>query len=363
MSSARAVVFVGPGKPLELREYPIPEPESGALLVKTGMATICGSDLHTVSGRRSGDVPGILGHEITGRILRMGKDVKTDAVGRELRENDRITWSIAASCGRCVYCKDWNLPQKCLHLFKYGHAPCDSWPHFNGGFAEVVYIRTGTAVLKLPDTLSDAVAAPINCALATVMHGIEKMELRGGERVVVMGAGMLGIYAVAVLRRRGCREVLITDPDPYRLAMAEKFGGTPLLTESSARDEMVSLVKSRTDGFGADAVLEVCGVPESIPLGMSMLRIGGRLVTAGMVFPGAVLQLDARLLTTGMITLSGIHNYRPCHLAEALRFVEENNGIYPFEELVGAVFPLEKINEAMTAAKDRKNIRVAVRGA
>ncbi|MDD5728528.1 MAG: zinc-binding dehydrogenase [Victivallales bacterium] len=360
MNSARAMLFLGPGKALEPYEYPVPDPEPGALLVKVTMTTICGSDMHTVSGRRPGGVPGILGHEISGRIIKLGKAVESDASGRKLRENDRVTWSIAASCGKCSYCTDWKLPQKCLHLFKYGHASSREWPHFNGGFAEIVYIRPGTTVLKVPDSISDAAVTPINCALATVMHGIEKMALRGGEQVVVMGAGMLGIYAAAVLRRRVCREVMVIDPDSRRLKTAEKFGGTPLIPENFSPDEIAAMVKNQTGGFGADAVLEVCGVPESIVAGMALLRNGGRLVTAGMVFPGAALRLDARLLTTKMISLSGIHNYRPDHLIEALRFVEENNDIYPFAELVGASFPLAAVNAALTAAANRRHIRVAV---
>jgi putative phosphonate catabolism associated alcohol dehydrogenase len=360
MSSALAMLFLGSGKALEPYEYPVPDPEPGALVVKVSMATICGSDLHTVSGRRSGDIPGILGHEISGRIIKMGKELKADAVGRKLQENDRVTWSIAASCGKCVFCRDWKLPQKCLHLFKYGHAPSREWPHFNGGFAEIVYIRPGTTVLKIPDILSDEAVTPINCALATVMHGVEKMCLSGNEKVIVMGAGMLGIYAAAVLRSRGCREVFVIDVNPDRLTVAEKFGASTISLQEYGIEEITDIIKEKTNGFGADAVLEVCGAPESIPAALAMLRTGGRLVTAGMVFPGVKLELDARRLTTGMITLTGIHNYRPDHLVKALSFIEENNHLYPFEKLISARFSLADINNALQSAADRRNIRVAI---
>ena len=360
MNFARAMVFTEPGKALELRKYPIPAPAPDAMLVKIAMATICGSDIHTATGRRGGDIPGILGHEIAGRIIKTGKEIKTDALGKPLRINDRITWSIAASCGKCVFCKDWNLPQKCLNLFKYGHASSQEWPHFNGGFAEIVYIRPGTTVLKVPDTLSNEVVTPINCALATVMHGIEKMCLNGNDRVAVQGAGMLGIYAAAVLRSRGCREVFVIDVNPDRLAMAKKFGASTLSLSEYGTDEIVAIIKRKTDGFGVDAVLEVCGAPDSVQPGISMLRTGGRYVTAGLVFPGTDFKLDGERITKNMITISGIHNYRPTHLLKALKFVEETQTQYPYEELITARFPLDRINEGLTAAQERKNIRVAI---
>ncbi len=360
MKLARAMIFTGPGKPLECCEYPVPEPAPGALVVRITMATICGSDIHTATGRRSEDTPAILGHEITGRIIRMGTRITTDALGQPLHENDRITWSIAASCGKCVFCKDWHLPQKCLHLFKYGHASSLEWPHFNGGFAEIVYIRPGTTVLKVPDALSDEVVTPINCALATVMHGVEKMNLNGDDRVVVQGAGMLGIYAAAVLRDRGCRNVFVIDIDPVRLAMAEKFGASALSLNEYGPSGIVDIIKQNTDGFGADAVLEVCGNPRSIATGVSLLRTGGCCVTAGLVFPGAAFELDGQRMTKGMITLSGIHNYRPEHLIAALKFIERTRDQYPYEELISAKFPLDDINRALAAAQEKKNIRVAI---
>jgi putative phosphonate catabolism associated alcohol dehydrogenase len=360
MKTAWAMVFVGPGKPLEMREYPVPDPEPGALLVETSIATICGSDIHTATGRRGGDIPGILGHEITGRIIKLGSRSMTDIAGQPLQENDRVTWSIAAGCGECVFCKKWKLPQKCVKLFKYGHASCAEWPYFNGGFADVVYIRPGTAVLRVPDDLDDRLIVPINCALSTVMHGVEKMALHEGDTAVIQGAGMLGIYAAAVLRNHGCAKVFIIDQDIRRLKVAEKFGGTPLLLGEYGNAGIKDIVMQNTGGFGADAVLEVCGVPESIPAGVDMLRTGGHYVTAGVVFPDARFELDGYRIITGMITLAGIHNYRPDHLLKALDFVNETAHEYPFEELITAEFPLDDINEALTAAQDRKNIRVAI---
>ena len=331
------------------------------MVVRVGLATICGSDVHTVTGRRKGDVPGILGHEITGEVLQRGQDVRTDSIGQVLVEGDRVTWSIAASCGRCVFCRRYDLPQKCETLFKYGHAPCDAWPHFNGGFAEIVYVRPGTTVLRVPEGVSDEEVAPINCALATVMHAVEELSVTAGDRVVVLGAGTLGLYAAAVLSDRGCGEIVVVDVDENRLARAGQFGATRCLSRRTLGEEEVrKQVLAVTEGRGADAVLEVCGVAESVPAGLKLLRIGGRLVTVGLVFPHATITLDGMQIVTRMLRIKGIHNYHGRHLIEAMRFVTEARGRYPFRELVTARFPLSEINTAFTAAQDRSNIRVAV---
>src|SRR5262245_2931038 len=122
---ARVVLFHGPGQPLEMVTHPVPEPAGGEVLVRISCCTLCGSDLHTHAGRRSGPVPAVLGHEITGRIEAFGPDApRTDITGAALAVGDRITWSLVVSCGDCFFCRG-DLPQKCERLFKYGHERAD----------------------------------------------------------------------------------------------------------------------------------------------------------------------------------------------------------------------------------------------
>ncbi|MGB1719433.1 MAG: alcohol dehydrogenase catalytic domain-containing protein, partial [Candidatus Latescibacterota bacterium] len=110
---AYAQVFYGPDQPLGARDVPLPSSlQAGQVLAEIALATICGSDLHTISGHRPERTPCILGHEAVGRVVALGS-------GRpELRIGDRITWSIADSCGSCVACSDYELPEKCANLFK-----------------------------------------------------------------------------------------------------------------------------------------------------------------------------------------------------------------------------------------------------
>ena len=117
-SMALACLFRGTGKALELEPVPIPHPGPQEAVVTVECCTLCGSDLHTVSGRRSAATPLILGHEILGRIVSVGPGLR-DHRGRPLQIGDRVTWSICVSCGECFFCRA-GIPQKCKSLLKYG---------------------------------------------------------------------------------------------------------------------------------------------------------------------------------------------------------------------------------------------------
>ena len=158
--TTRAAVFLGPGSPLELREIPLPEPAGACLLVEVLACTLCGSDLHTMHGRRPVAVPTILGHEALGRVAGFGPDApRRDAADRPLQAGDRVTWGVVASCGACFYCRR-GLPQKCERQTKYGHEPLRPGSELTGGLAGHILLASGTTVLRVPDELTDAAACP-----------------------------------------------------------------------------------------------------------------------------------------------------------------------------------------------------------
>ena len=357
----KAAVFSAADKTFAVQEFPLPQIEPEGILVKVSMCTICGSDLHTQQGRREVPLSIILGHEVMGEIKEIGKGVDKDTIGNSLSVGDRITWTIMASCGRCYYCQIKRLPQKCLHVFKYGHQSCACPPHLNGGMAEYIYLRPGTGIFKIPEELSEEEVVPINCALATVVHGLNSIEIQLGETVVVQGAGMLGTYAVAVLREKGAGRIIIIGKDQYRLDIAKNFGADDLISINGKKQiEILSLVKEMTSGYGADVAIEVSGSPQVIAQGLEMLRIGGRYLLIGTVFPKATFELDGYLLTTKMITIKGIHNYSVSDLAESLHFLKRTHKRYPFADLVTHRFNLQEVKEAFLLASHRRSHRVAI---
>src|SRR5262245_62909547 len=222
----RAAVFTGPNQPFDVRRFPVPEPRGAEILVAVSCCTICGSDLHTYTGRRPAPAPGVLGHEIIGHILYGGPDApRHDLLGRPLRNGDRITWTLAASCGACFFCTR-ALPQKCDCLFKYGHEPLAGPAPMNGGLASCCLLVPGTGIVRLPDALPDRVACPASCATATVAAALRTAGGCAGQVVLVQGAGMLGLTACAMARHGGAQAVVCTDVREERRAQALRFGAT-----------------------------------------------------------------------------------------------------------------------------------------
>jgi putative phosphonate catabolism associated alcohol dehydrogenase len=342
-SQATLALFDGPGSSFRLATVDLRPPGPGELLVEVSLATICGSDLHTVDGRRSCPTPCVLGHEGVGKVVAAGS-------GRpEFQPGRRITWTLADSCGCCRPCIDWALPQKCEHLFKYGHAPADTVSDLNGCFATHILLRPGTTVVPLPDSVSDAAAVPANCALATLFAATEAVP-HSGNTALIQGAGLLGLYGCSILRSRGWKRVLVSDPNPSRRARVVDFGGEPVSPE-----ELHGLSASVVD-----AVLEVAGRAEVIGEGIRLLRPGGHYSWIGMVHPETALDITGESVVRKCLTVHGTHNYGPRHLRQAVEYLSTHTGPVPLESLVSPAFPLSRLDEAFACARSGTWPRVAV---
>jgi putative phosphonate catabolism associated alcohol dehydrogenase len=360
-ATARAAVMTAPREPLELREYPLSPAPPGGAVVRVTCCTICRSDLHTWLGNRASPAPIILGHEIVGTIAELGSGLTHDMRDRPLAVGDRVTWTLHSSCGRCHYCVDRQLPMKCRALRKYGHDACDAAPHFLGGFAEYCIVDAGTSILKLPPSMPDPIAAPANCATATIMAACEAAGLRGDHAVLIQGAGGLGCYAAAVAARAGCSRIIATDVDERRLEFIRRFGATDCINVSSTpADVAVEQIRSATDGFGVDVALELAGAPAAVGFGLAALAVGGCYVEVGCSFAGACAAIDMSTILWKRLTLTGVHNYDARHLRQAVDFLEMAQSHFPLGDIVGAQFPLDQINDAIRVAETGAFNRVAI---
>jgi alcohol dehydrogenase len=345
----RAAVFDGPGKPFRFEEMPRPVLGDGEALVRIKLCTVCGSDLHTFAGRRGGPTPCVLGHEPVGVIEELNGRV-TDVDGQPLTVGDRVVWSVAVSCGTCYFCQA-NLPQKCVALRKFGHEPHAADGPL-GGLATHCRLLSGTAIVKVPDGLPDAVAALAGCAVATVVACGEASG--SGDAVVVFGAGMLGLTACAIAS--GSSAVIACDVSDSRLSLAKRFGAT----HTSNPSEVVELAKSLTDGRGADAALELSGSSAAAALALDVVRVGGTAVWAGTVSPADAVPVNPEAVVRRCLRIAGVHNYAPWHLRDAVAFLAANHERFPFAELVAKSFPLDGVEEAFRYAEAEKPVRVAV---
>ncbi|WP_280420979.1 zinc-binding dehydrogenase [Nocardia carnea] len=316
----RAAVWSADG--VRVRELELPAPGPGELLVRVDLATVCGSDLHTVSGRRSAPSPSILGHEAVGRVVAAGP-------GADQEAGDRIVWSVTAVCGRCARCRR-GFTAKCEHVRKVGHeAFTGDWP-LSGGYAEHILLPAGVTTVSVPETVPDAVAAPAGCATATVMAVLDAAGDLAGRRVLICGAGMLGVTAVGACAERGAR-VSISDPHPERRDLASRFGAAP-----------------DTGGGSVDIVLDFSGSATAVAAALSRLDLGGTVVLAGSVTPGPTVALDPEAVVRGWLTITGVHNYEPRHLVHAVEFLTRTHDTLPWNGLVAAPVGLDAIDTVLT---------------
>ena len=197
----RSILFHGPGRPLEMVRLSAPEPVGEELRIRVSVCTLCRSDLHTQAGRRIEATPTVLGHEIVGRIEAFGpSSPQVDAAGVPVRVGDRLTWAVVAGCGQCFYCTQGDLPQKCEKPYKYGHERATTIRPFGGGLSDVVVLVPGTAWFRVPDEVSDLMAAPANCATATAAGLLRQGGPIAGRCVLILGAGVLGVTLCAMAR-------------------------------------------------------------------------------------------------------------------------------------------------------------------
>jgi threonine dehydrogenase-like Zn-dependent dehydrogenase len=162
-------------------------------------------------------------------------------------------------------------------------------------------------------------------------------------------------------KARGARCVIGLDAVRSRLDAAKKFGADHVIDIASLPEaSVIAQVRDLCRPDGADAVIEVCGVPDVIPQGLQMLRTGGRYVLGGLVNPDANVTIDANMLVKRWITMRGIHNYHPRHLLQALEFVMANRERFPFKEIVDSKFALNDLDAAFRKASQRAVLRAAI---
>ncbi len=348
---AVAAVWAGMEAGFSIEAQPLPELRPGEALVAIELATICGSDLHTTAGHRTTPLPTVLGHEAVGRVVATHGDVRSS--GGPLRSGDRVTWTIGTSCGSCSRCLR-GLTQKCVHVRKYGHEAMEPTWRLNGGLASHCHLLSGTGIVAVPEDMSPAVAAPANCASATVVGAARRVGLSDDDDVVVvLGCGMLGLTAVAYAGDRGATTIVACDTDPGRRGLAQEFGASVVC----APEQLASVLGAD----GAEVVLELSGSSSAVQLALESATVGGRVALVGSVSPVGGVSLHPDRLVRNLTTVVGCHNYRVDDLAEAVAFLGRTPHGHRFAQLVPEVFDLTEVDVAFARARSGSAPRVAVR--
>lgn len=377
---SQAIVFRSSDLPLEPMQIEVRPLLPDEVLVRVVATTLCGSDLHTLSGRRKVATPTILGHEILGQVVDFGKEhSQLDYFGGPLQVGDRVTWAIVAHCGECCYCQ-WDLPQKCEKSVKYGHETTAVHGALTGGLAEYVLLAPKTSIFKVESHIENSVASPANCATATVAGALQRTRhLRdwnvrngslkytrsqlaamgeekplAGSHILVLGGGMLGVTACAMAKWLGAEHVLCVEPLESRRTLVKEFGADQAVAPGELEDAVRCV---RKQGF--DIALELSGVTSAIEAALPCLRIGGEIVLVGAVFPVPELKVLPEQIVRRMIQIQGLHNYAPNDLALALQFLAEQPQA-PLAKMVPFWFPLSETARAIQEAERTKVPRVGI---
>jgi len=353
----KAAVFLGPGKGYEIQEFEVPDPEPDAIVIKVTMGGICGSDLHIWRG----DSPvfqamagQVVGHEMTGRVAKLGSNIGTDSLGQPLKEGDRVCYAYFYPCNRCYQCNKGEYAACSAKLLRMG----PSVSQFSGAYGQYYYLKPGHWAFKVPDELSDEMVTPVNCALSQVLYGLNRAGLALGDTLVVQGAGGLGTNACGVAKEMGAERVIIIDGVADRLELAKQFGAdeTINLSEYSTPEARVQRVMELTAGRGADVVGEFVGLPQAVPEGLQMVRNGGTYLEIGNISFGNTVPIDPSALVWGSKRIVGVVMYDPWVIPEALDYLVRTRNKYPHEEVVSHdKYKLADINKAFEEAEWQKD--------
>lgn len=354
MGQGVTVVLEAPEQ-VGLHTYDLPEPGQGQVLVQMARANVCGSELHNYKGNHpNATFGGVMGHEGLGTIARLGPGRTVDATGAPISEGDRVVATYFECCRACPPCQrgDFNL---CRNAYVNRWRPAAEPPHFHGTFGSHYLVHTNQYLYKVPDALSDRIAAGANCAVAQMLYAIEVAGLRPGETVLVQGAGGLGLAAVAAARATGCR-IVVTEVAEERLTQARAFGAHDVI-DVAALDAVGTrkAIEQRLQDDGVDAVMELTGVGPAMEIGVAALRPGGRYISVALG-AGQPMSLGASALTRSGAVLRGVMRYQPWFLGKALAFLTDHADL-PWERLIDAEYDLADVSDALADAGARRVVR------
>ena len=348
----------------DIKEFPIPELGDGDILVKVEGCGICGTDAHEFKRDPFGLIPVALGHEGTGEIVKMGKNVKADSAGKPLKVGDKVV--------TCMIFKDdpdiemFDLNKKNIGgADVYGLLPDDDI-HLNGWCPDYILVREGSSIFNVSDL--DLKSRILIEPCAVLVHAVERAKttgiLRFNSRVVVQGCGPIGLICIAVLRTMGIENIVAVDGNQQRLDFAKKMGAETSVNfmEHKGIDALAGAVKDALGGHLADFAFQCTGSPVAHSNIYKFIRNGGGLCELGFFINGGDATINPHFdLCSKEITLVGSWVYTLRDYATTFDFLKRAKAIgLPMDDLITHEFPLEEINEAHQTNLAQKGLKIAI---
>ena len=348
----------------DIKEYPIPPVGDDDILVKVEGCGICGTDAHEFKRDPFSLIPVVLGHEGTGEIVKMGKNVKQDSAGKDLHIGDKVVTCMIFADNPDITMFDLNK-QNIGGADVYGLLPDDDI-HLNGWFADYLLIRGGSTVFNVSDLSLDERILIEPCAV--LVHAVERAKttgiLRFNSRVVVQGCGPIGLICIAVLRTMGIEHITAVDGEQKRLDFARKMGATHVVNFKEYK-EVDALAGAVADTFGGklcDFAFQCTGSPVAHSNIYKFIRNGGGLCELGFFINGGDATINPHFdICAKELTMVGSWVYTLRDYATTFDFMKRAKAIgIPLTELITHRFPLEKINEAHETNLKMEGLKIAI---
>ena len=362
-AKTRVAVLTGLEK-VEIKEYPIPEISDDEILVKVEGCGICGTDAHEYKRDPFGLIPVVLGHEGTGEVVKIGKNVKKDSAGKPLGVGDKVVTSMMFDDDPDITMYDLNK-QNVGSGGVYGLLPDDDI-HLNGWFADYIILRKNSVVFNVSDLDLDSRILIEPCAV--LIHAVERAKttgiLRFNSRVVVQGCGPIGLICIAVLRTMGIENIVAVDGEEKRLNFAKKMGAgkTVNFKDFKGIENLAGGVKDAFGGYLADFAFQCTGSPIAHSNIYKFIRNGGGLCELGFFINGGDATINPHFdLCSKEITLVGSWVYTSRDYATTFDFLKRAKGIgLPIDELITHKYKLEEINEAYQTNLKMEGLKIAI---
>ena len=326
---------------IRLKEIPVPEIGPDEVLVQMHACGICGSDV--LEWYRVKKAPLVLGHEMTGQIAEVGKNIKRYKVG------DRVFVSHHVPCNTCHYCLN-------------GHyTVCDTLRNTNfdpGGFAQFIRmpeINVDRGLFLLPDEISYEEGTFIE-PLACVLRGQKSAHLKPGQTVFIIGGGIAGLLHLKLARALGASSVVVTDIHEKRLVFAQRFGAkAAFLADDTAPEHL----KEANNGRLADVVIVAAGAGEAIHMAWKTIDRGGTVLIFAPTEPGIDIDLPLYDIWHDGITITTCYGGSPADISEAIKLIRSKN--ITVKDMITHRFPLARAEEGFSLVeKAQDSIKVII---
>ncbi len=337
----KACYFLGNGK-FEIREEPIPEIGAEDVLVKVAACGVCGTDVHIYYGDKGSapvHPPVVLGHELSGTVVKTGKGVKT------MKEGDHVSVDPNSYCGKCHYCRI-GKKQLCTHLYAVG-------VNRNGGFEEYCAVPEAQCFRLSPDLplRYGAMAEPLACCL----HGIDRAGIRVGDTVCVIGGGAIGLMMVQLAKLSGASWVMLSEPVAMRREIGLKLGADDA---ADPYKEDISEALCRCTGMpGADVIIECVGNTEAVRQAFQAAKRGSTVLLFSVPKADTFHPLSLEDVYQKELKIIGSLINPDTH-GRAVELI--NRGKIKLDEIITHSFPVDRLEEAIHMQMSDQSIKVMI---